>query len=1342
MSIKTKAKLLGASIIALILIMYGTAAFAQGNFVLTATADPVNIVADGVSTSTITATVRNQGGNPVGGRLVNFNIISPDLGCTLIPLSASSNAEGNAISVLTAGLTAGQVTIQAQTGDVTTTATITLTTTPDIDDVIMTAEPVNVAANGVNTSTITALVLDQNGDPIGGQEVVFGIVNDALGSTLLSPLTATTNAAGEAHNILQAGTTDGQVTVQAQADTITASVTITLYNPQVDTVTLNATPASVVANGVTTSSITALVRDQFGAPMGDETVTFSFDGDDLGCTLIPQSDTTDNDGRAQSVMTAGSTPGQVHIQGQIGTITDAVTVTLGIASDISVTAAPNDIAANGVTTSSITALVRDQFGNPLAGQTVNFGFVGDKLDTELLLPLTATSNAAGEAHNILKAGIITGQVLVRAQADAISDTTTITLTTPTPDFIEVWAAPSSLTADGFSTSIIAALVRDQSGVPMENETISFSFIDGLDTNLAPPTDSSNGEGIAYSTLTAGTTAGQAIIQAQVGTVTNTAGVTLTAPTITVTATPDSIVADGMAASNIIAEVYDSSGAPLGNQEVNFSLLGDPLGCTLEPQSDATGGNGRAQSILTAGTTPGQVTIQAQTGVVTSTAVVTLTGSGISLTVTANPTSIVADGTATSNIIAEVRDPSGAPLGNQEVNFSLLGDPLGCTLEPQSDATGGNGRVQSILTADITPGQVTIQAQTGAVTSTVVVTLTESTISLTLTANPTSIIADGISTADIIAEVHDPSGAPLGGQAVNFSFIGDPLSSTLVPQSDTTDGNGHAQSLLTAGSIPGQVIIQAQTGAVTATTTVTLTEIPTVTEVIASANPANIIANGINTSTITAIILDQYGNPMLGQEVTFGFEGANWGSQLTPLSDTSGVNGLAESVLTAGTTTGQLNIVVQVGAITRTIMVNLYSPEVTAVTVDAVPLIVVADGTSTSTIAATVLDQFNRTMSNEMVNFNFIGDNLNSTLTPAAASSNNEGIATSTLTAGMITGTVTVQAESNTVTGTVTVTLTELYTPTVTNLVVTANPDSILANGSDTSDITVSVQDQFGSPMMGENVAVSIIAPDLGCQLTPLSGNTNLAGEFVSTLTAGTTIGQITVLAQSGTITDTITVTLSDPSAPVVERVTVIADPVNIMANGTSTATITAWVHDPLGLPLANQTVEFYFSGNDLGSSLNPVTSTTGTNGSTYSILTAATTAGQVTIRARSGSVVGNEAMISLIEVPGSCTEVTDVTIAGPNTVEIGTRATFTATPSVDATEPITYTWYWGDGSAPEVTTTSTASHVYNIANTYNVTVTAMNCAMDTPVSSPVWNVQVEQTSWQIFMPVVLKNYSG
>jgi hypothetical protein len=148
----------------------------------------------------------------------------------------------------------------------------------------------------------------------------------------------------------------------------------------------SASPASIVANGTSTSVVKMQARDLNGINLttGGATVTFA-------TTLGALGSTTDNgDGTYQATLTSPTTLGSAKITAKlggtaiatIGTATNspslAVNFVLGPVSATASTAvaSPTTVAADGSTLSTITITALDDYSHPIAGQTASLSVSG------------------------------------------------------------------------------------------------------------------------------------------------------------------------------------------------------------------------------------------------------------------------------------------------------------------------------------------------------------------------------------------------------------------------------------------------------------------------------------------------------------------------------------------------------------------------------------------------------------------------------------------------------------------------------------------------------------------------------------------------------------------------------------------------------------------------------------------------------------------------------------------------------------------------------------------------------------------------------------------------------
>ncbi|MFA3778376.1 Ig-like domain-containing protein [Yersinia sp. 1652 StPb PI] len=171
---------------------------------------------------------------------------------------------------------------------------------------------------------------------------------------------------------------------------------------------------------------------------------------------------------------------------------------------------------------------------------------------------------------------------------------------------------------------------------------------------------------------------------------------------------------------------------------------------------------------------------------------------VALSETTAPNSgIVADGSQTHTVRAQVSDANGNPLANQTVTFSAGN---GATLVPSVVMTDSDGYIPMALTS-IRAGAVNVTASLSGgnskevevifiadVTTAQIVTLSET------TAPNSGIVADGSQTHSVRAQVTDANGNPLINQTVTFAASN---GVTLVPSVTVTDSDGYIPMALTS-----------------------------------------------------------------------------------------------------------------------------------------------------------------------------------------------------------------------------------------------------------------------------------------------------------------------------------------------------------------------------------------------------------------------------------------------------------------------------------------------------------------------------------------------------------------
>ena len=284
--------------------------------------------------------------------------------------------------------------------------------------------------------------------------------------------------------------------------------------------------------------------------------------------------------------------------------------------------------------------------------------------------------------------------------------------------ITATASPSTLAADGNSTSTITATVKDAMGNLLSGVTVSWSTTLGT---LAGATSVTNAAGIATMGITSSEVDSTNVkVTAQVGTAKGIAPMVFTPlpPTnITVFESPKTIVANGVSTSTLTARV-SQGGVPIPNVPVTWEQTAGTG--TLSASSSMTDANGQSSVLLTSSTTPGTAYIRVTSVRGTTTAGVEFTAPApTTLTVTATPTSIVANGSSKSTVGVRVKDADGNLMPGVAVNWATTAG----TLAGPTSYTDGAGYADNVLTSSTAAGTATVTATAGAASGSTPITFT-------------------------------------------------------------------------------------------------------------------------------------------------------------------------------------------------------------------------------------------------------------------------------------------------------------------------------------------------------------------------------------------------------------------------------------------------------------------------------------------------------------------------------------------------------------------------------------------------------------------------------------------
>ncbi|RKZ32870.1 hypothetical protein DRQ19_03530, partial [bacterium] len=984
-------------------------------------------------------------------------------------------------------------------------------------------------------------------------------------------------------------------------------------------ISLTANPRILTADGFSESQLTATVLDTFGHPVSDGTpVIFNMMPDTLG-DLIPTIVFTES-GTAPVTFRAGDARGVVYISATVGTVADSIFLTLdpGEVSNIVLTADDSTLSANNRDHTNVYATLYDAFGNlVLAGQNVTF-------NTTLgnVTPTSTITNGTGIAFTQLTAGTTPGDARVSAQSGSVFEVIDITLASSHISSIVLNANPNQLTADGASNSVITASVYDQDGSPVTDGTVvSFSVSSGdivspkltlggsVTTNYTAPTLVGSGLAWIYATVIDTTVA-------PADTVTDSIWVKLIPGVVTsiyvwtdsTRALPDTIPADGTTDIWVYATLRDEFGNPLlGGNAVTFET--DHGTITTSAITDTSGS---ARTLLTASFDPSTATIIARSGSAIGFGQVIFDTTQVgAVLLSADNTTLTADGTSNTNLTAEVYTPDGHPVSNNtRVDFTVQGGYA--TPLPATAYTDSGIAIIQLRADTMAVSNFTVWAVAGIDSGTVTMHLIPGEPARILMMPPPDSIhipADGVTATAVAWTVFDAFSNPVApGTGVTFqTTLGN------ISPGAFTDMDGYAVGQFTAGTEIGVALISAQSSSAMGFTQIILDSLSARTLVL-MISPSTIPADGSIPANITALVYDSTGMPVSdGTQVTFSMDTSGTYVQgvITPrVGYTS--SGEVDATLTPIGTKGSCRVIASVGATVADSFTVTFTPGDPAIIIfdtvtcsDSLP----ADGASYPVRVYVYDANWNGVALGTSVNF---ATTLGDIVTPALVDDADSGTATTYISSPEI-GSAIITATS----GTAMAAIRRIdFYPIVgsfVNLVV--NPVRLTADGTSSATVTATVLDTTGGVLEPVSDGTPVFFSTTAGNMSPITAYTT-DGIATTTLGAGIiSVDSVRVVASvNASLADTVYLDFIAGEPSIVE----FNPPSDLYADGYSSETLWVSITDDFGNPASNG-LPVSFS-----TTMGSITPSTVTNdtGYAYSILTAGTTHGPVTVSATASGITG------------------------------------------------------------------------------------------------------------------------
>ncbi|UCG11861.1 MAG: Ig-like domain-containing protein, partial [Deltaproteobacteria bacterium] len=567
----------------------------------------------------------------------------------------------------------------------------------------------------------------------------------------------------------------------------------------------------------------------------------------------------------------------------------------------------------------------------------------------------------------------------------------------------------------------------------------------------------------------------------------------------------------------------------------------------------------------------------------------------------------ANGSESYTLVALVTDPSGHPISDQPVTFSILPGNSGLVrMNPPTGTTGVDGSASCQIT-DINNNDdtVTLSAFCGGVSATTPVDLyfigtgtgTGGGNVLTFTHTPTPVVADGSSLATVTATLVDSSSPPVPqqGELITLTTNG---SAQIISQNPVqTDANGDATFTLINTTAETVTLTASGGGATDVNVSQSFTEVPVATVVLAAPQVAGLTANGSDAYEIIAQVLDANNQPLKDRQVSFSASGyvglvamppfATTGTDGTATTTVSDINSSDDTVTLNASASG-------VSATTPVVLTFIGTGSGTGggniLAFTHTPAPIVADGSTAATITVSLTDSSSPPVpqQGELITLSQNGSAQVTSQNPVQTDAS--GVATFTV-VDSVPESIFLEASGGGATG---VTITQIFTAVPVASVNLAAPQVAgqLANGSASYTVIALVLDASGQPLSGRQVSFSASGYGGLVAFTPF-GTTGTDGTVSTTVKdINANDDTVDIDATSGGVSTLSPVTLyftgtgSGTGGGNILSFTHTPSPV--LANGSATATITARLTDASLNPLQGETITLSSTGSAQITSQNPV----------------------------------------------------------------------------------------------------------------------------------------------------------
>ena len=346
----------------------------------------------------------------------------------------------------------------------------------------------SINTGGTDVANITALVTDANNNALANTPVTFSSTGGVLQN-----ISQATDDNGEASATLKLPQDfqNRDIIVRVAAGTSDAEVKVTALGS-----TLEVTGPDTLVMGDKAELVLSLNAGN-GEPISNQLIEVT---SSVGNSIEPEVAVTDSDGRVSILVGSDNSDDKIRISALNSTVT--ATHSFEVAADVLRFADNTDGSEMPVSTTNPVVVFWSSQGSTVAGRELRFSTTAG----EIVGDSTVQTDATGQAVVLLRSSSAgPAKVTVEGADDGTPKTSVdVEFVAVEPGNISVDATTTRVHANEAST--LMALVTDDNGNPVKNQTVDFTSVDLKGGQLNPASAKSNSSGVASVAFTAGANA--------------------------------------------------------------------------------------------------------------------------------------------------------------------------------------------------------------------------------------------------------------------------------------------------------------------------------------------------------------------------------------------------------------------------------------------------------------------------------------------------------------------------------------------------------------------------------------------------------------------------------------------------------------------------------------------------------------------------------------------------------------------------------------------------------------------------------------------------------------------